>query len=186
MATVTIGKTGGFVSGETVTPTKLNQLGVPTVSIDNGEVTDAKLATTLNLASKTITYPTGSVVTASLADGAVTEVKVASGTFATVSAGLNARTGDYTLVLADNGKLVTVNSISNQTVSIPPNATVAFPIGAQVLISRLGTGLVTVSPVGAVIIRSVGSRTKISQQYGCAALLKIGTDEWLMAGDLSA
>jgi hypothetical protein len=186
MATVTLGKQGGFVSGETVTPTKLNQLGEPTVTLDNGEVTAAKLATTLNLTGKTITYPAGSVVTAALADGAVTEVKVATGTFATVSAGINAQTQDYTLVLGDNGKLITVNNVINRTVSIPPNASVAFPIGAQVLFARLGTGLVTIAPVGAVIIRSVGSRTKISQIYGAAALLKIGTDEWLLAGDLSA
>lgn len=46
MATVTIGKSGGFISGETVTPEKLNQLGVPTVSIDNLEVTNAKVANT--------------------------------------------------------------------------------------------------------------------------------------------
>lgn len=42
MATVTAGKT--FISGETVTPEKLNSLGLPTVALDNLEVTNAKVA----------------------------------------------------------------------------------------------------------------------------------------------
>jgi microcystin-dependent protein len=75
MATVTAGY--NWTSGETVTPAKLNSTGAPTVVVADNEittakildanVTDAKLAATLNLSSKTVTLP----ATISLPAGAV-------------------------------------------------------------------------------------------------------------------
>lgn len=69
MATTTAGKV--FVSGEIVTPAKLNALGMPTVSLDanevttmkiaDGSVTDGKLAAVLDLSGKTVTLPDASV-----------------------------------------------------------------------------------------------------------------------------
>jgi hypothetical protein len=65
MATVTASY--NWVSGETVTPAKLNSAAAPTVVVADNEVTtakildanvtDAKLAATLNLSSKTVTLP---------------------------------------------------------------------------------------------------------------------------------
>jgi microcystin-dependent protein len=75
MANVSAGY--NWVSGETVTPTKLNSAAAPTVVVADNEVTtakildanvtDAKLAATLNLSSKTVTLP----ATISLPAGAV-------------------------------------------------------------------------------------------------------------------
>jgi hypothetical protein len=64
MATVTAGY--NWVSGEMVTPAKLNSAAAPTVVVADGEVTDAKLAATLNLSSKTVTLPDDSVTNAKL------------------------------------------------------------------------------------------------------------------------
>jgi hypothetical protein len=64
MATVTAGY--NWVSGETVTPAKLNSAAAPTVAVADGEVTDAKLAATLDLSSKTVTLPDDSVTNAKL------------------------------------------------------------------------------------------------------------------------
>jgi hypothetical protein len=64
MATVTPGIV--WVSGETVTPAKLNSAATPTVVVADGEVTDAKLAATLDLSSKTVTLPDDSVTNAKL------------------------------------------------------------------------------------------------------------------------
>ena len=64
MATVTPGIV--WVSGETVTPAKLNSAAAPTVAVADGEVTDAKLAATLDLSSKTVTLPDDSVTNAKL------------------------------------------------------------------------------------------------------------------------
>jgi len=64
MATVTAGY--NWVSGETVTPAKLNSAAAPTVVVADGEVTDAKLAATLDLSTKTVTLPDDSVTNAKL------------------------------------------------------------------------------------------------------------------------
>jgi hypothetical protein len=74
MATVTAGY--NWVSGETVTPAKLNSAAAPTVAVADGEVTDAKLAATLDLSSKTVTLPDSNIVAAKIADAAVTTAKI--------------------------------------------------------------------------------------------------------------
>jgi hypothetical protein len=98
---------------------------------------------------------------------------------------LNAQTGtSYTLVLADNAKVVTLNNGSAITLTVPTNASVAFPIGCQVNIVQLGAGQVTVS--SSATLRSQGSKTKLNGQYAAATLLKIASDEWVLIGNTAA
>jgi microcystin-dependent protein len=73
MATVTAGYQ--WTSGETVTPTKLNSAAAPTVSVDDGEITNAKLASGIDASKIT----TGTLPIARVADGAITSSKLASG-----------------------------------------------------------------------------------------------------------
>lgn len=73
MATVTAGYT--WTSGETVTPTKLNSAATPTVVVDDGEITNAKLASGIDASKIT----TGTLPIARIADGAVTAAKLSSG-----------------------------------------------------------------------------------------------------------
>ena len=47
-------------------------------------------------------------------------------------------TADYTLVLADAGKTILHNSGSTHTVTIPANASVAYPIGTTTIIDNAG------------------------------------------------
>jgi hypothetical protein len=80
MATVTPGIV--WVSGETVTPAKLNSAASPTVVVADDEITTAKildanvtaakLAATLDLSSKTVTLPDASVAQAKLASNVTT------------------------------------------------------------------------------------------------------------------
>lgn len=98
---------------------------------------------------------------------------------------LNAQTGTtYTLVLADNAKVVTLSNASAITVTVPTNASVAFPIGVQVNLVQLGAGQVTVT--SSATIRSQGSKLKLNGQYAGATLLKIATDEWVLIGNTAA
>ncbi len=99
---------------------------------------------------------------------------------------LNAQTGTtYTLVLLDDSKVVTLSNASAITLTIPTNASVAFPIGSQVNIVQLGAGQVTVGGAS-VTIRSQGSKLKLNGQYAAASLLKIATDEWVLIGNTAA
>jgi hypothetical protein len=98
----------------------------------------------------------------------------------------NAQTGTtYTLALTDVAKVVSLTNGSAITLTIPTNATTAFPTGTQILLYQGGAGQVTVGGAG-VTIRSQGSKLKINGQYGVAGLLKIATDEWVLFGNLAA
>ena len=100
---------------------------------------------------------------------------------------LNAQTGTtYTTVLADDGKLITLDNASAITLTIPPNGTVAYGIGTQLNLMQLGAGQVTITPGAGVTIRSAGSKLKTQSQYAVATVLKIASDTWVAVGNLAA
>ena len=97
----------------------------------------------------------------------------------------NAQTGTtYTLVLTDVAKVVSLTNASAITLTVPTNASVAFPVGTQILLYQGGAGQVTVS--SSATIRAQGSKTKIIGQYGVAGLLKVATDEWVFFGNTAS
>lgn len=109
----------------------------------------------------------------------------ASSTYQTSALSTNAQTGtSYTLVLADAGKLVELNNAAAITLTIPTNASVAFPVGTQVNILQTGAGQVTVSGAGVTINGTPG--LKLRTQWASATLVKRATDTWVVMGDLSA
>ena len=97
---------------------------------------------------------------------------------------INAQTGTtYTLVLSDAGKMVTLTNASAITLTIPTNASVAFPIGTQILLYAGGAGQVTLSSTAT--MRSADNAYKLSKQYSVCSIVKIATDEWVLGGDLT-
>jgi len=97
----------------------------------------------------------------------------------------NAQTGtSYTLVLTDVAKVISLTNAAAITLTVPTNASVAFPVGTQILLYQGGAGQVTIS--SSATIRSQGTKLKINGQYGVAGLLKIATDEWVAFGNLAA
>ena len=97
----------------------------------------------------------------------------------------NAQTGTtYTLVLTDVAKVVSLTNAAAITLTVPTNASVAFPVGTQILLYQGGAGQVTVS--SSATIRSQGSKLKLNGQYSVAGLLKVATDEWVIFGNLTA
>jgi hypothetical protein len=98
----------------------------------------------------------------------------------------NRQTASYTLVLGDASKLVEMNVAGANNLTVPPNSSVAFPVGTQILISQYGAGQTTVVAGSGVTIRSKSGNLKLSAQYVGATLIKIATNEWYLIGDLSA
>jgi hypothetical protein len=99
---------------------------------------------------------------------------------------LDRKTADYTLVLADAGKVIEINSGSSENVTIPPNSGVAFPLGTQIVIVRLGAGAVVIVEGTGVTTRSDGDKAKIKSQYSSCVLIKHETDEWYILGNLDS
>lgn len=98
--------------------------------------------------------------------------------------GINTQTASYTLVLTDQNKLVTINSASATTLTIPPNSSVAFPIGAQVLLSQFGTANVTITAGAGVTLLSADGSYITRVQYSTAPMVQVSTNTWLLGGDL--
>lgn len=89
-----------------------------------------------------------------------------------------AKTADYTLALADAGKIVSMNKSGTATLTVPTNASVAFPIGSIVGVYNQSSDAVTVAGDSGVTVRNDGT----VDQYGEVSLRKRATDEWVMVG----
>jgi hypothetical protein len=98
----------------------------------------------------------------------------------------NTQTASYTLVLSDAGKLVEMNVSSANNLTVPPNSSVAFPTGTQILVVQLGTGTTTIVAGSGVSLRSKDSNLVINGRYVGVTLVKRNTDDWWVLGDLTS
>ena len=106
---------------------------------------------------------------------------------ATAMIAINAQTGaSYTTVLTDDGKLITVSYASANTLTIPPNSSVAYGIGTQINIAQLGAGQTTITAGAGVTLNSAGTKLKLAAQYAVATCVKTDTNTWFVVGNLSA
>ncbi len=111
------------------------------------------------------------------------------GTWATPAGGgssavaVNAQTASYTLVLSDQDKAIEVTSSSDLTVTVPPNASVALPVGSVIEVGRFGTGQVSLVAGAGVTIQTSTSLV-LRAQYSTAVLRKRATNTWILSGDL--
>jgi len=98
----------------------------------------------------------------------------------------NAQTGtSYTLVLTDVAKLISLTNAAAITLTVPPDSSVAFPVGTQILLYQGGAGQVTITAGAGVTIRSQGSKYGLTAQYAVAGVIKVATDEWVAIGNLT-
>jgi hypothetical protein len=98
----------------------------------------------------------------------------------------NRQTASYTLALTDQNDIVEMNVASANNLTVPLNATVAFPIGTEIAITQYGAGKTTIVATGGVTLRSAGGLLSIGAQYAMVTLLKVGTNEWYVVGNLIA
>lgn len=149
--TVTSITAGTGLSGGTITSTG-------TIAIDS---TVATLTGTQTLTNKTLTSPT---------------INTAKTTI-----GFNAQTGTtYSLVLADQDKLVTLSNASAVTVTVPNGI---FSAGQSINLQQLGAGQVTVASDGTTVITGTG--TALRAQYSAATLICTSANNFTLIGDLA-
>jgi len=89
--------------------------------------------------------------------------------------------GTRALLLTDRNK--NLENDGDCTITIPTNASVEFPIGTQIFFTKKAETLDFVAS-GGVTINSVDSLLEMGRINCGASLLKIGTDEWNLIGEL--
>lgn len=90
---------------------------------------------------------------------------------------------DYTIGLTDAGTVLEMNSALAVNVTIPTDATVAFPVGSVLEVFQLGVGTVTIAPAGGVTARTASSLVARGQ-YSTIGLRKRAANDWVVTGDL--
>ena len=100
---------------------------------------------------------------------------------------INTQSGTaYTLALTDQGGLVERSNGSAQTLTIPTNASVAFPIGTVIMVTQYGAGALTINNAGVTVRLDATWTQVLGGQYAMATLIKRDTNEWYLSGDLTA
>lgn len=99
----------------------------------------------------------------------------------------NAQTGTaYTLALIDMYRLVEMNNASANTLTIPLNATVAFPVGTVIDVLQTGAGKTTVAGAVGTTVNSTAALLSVAAQWSTVRLRKRATDTWVVTGSLIA
>jgi hypothetical protein len=121
-------------------------------------------------------FSTGDILTASAANGLVAFT-------------LNDQTGtSYTPVLTDQYQvLITRSNASASTLTIPTNASVAFPVGTVITVLNKGAGAVTISGAGSVTVLSAGAvaASPVLNQYKSCALMQVAANIWYVVGAIA-
>lgn len=121
---------------------------------------------------------TGDVLTAAMFNGLVSYT-------------LNSQSGaTYTLASTDQYQvLVITTNASTKTVSIPTDATYAFPNGTAITILNTGAGLLTINAVtpATTTVTSAGgtSASPTVSQYKAAVAIKTATNAWTVVGSVA-
>ena len=116
-------------------------------------------------------------------------VSLLTNTSVTPTLTINAQTASYTAVLADgNNTIVNLANASANTFTIPPNSSVAFPVGTVLNFAQTGAGQTTITQGSGVTITSVGavaSAPKTRVQYSACSAVQTSANNWLVFGDIA-
>ena len=106
-------------------------------------------------------------------------------TDATYPATINAQVGvTYTAVLTDADKIITLTNGAAIAMTIPANASVAYPIGTKLNFQQLGAGAVTVGITTDTLLINSGATLVMNGQNSIATALKITATSWVLFGQL--
>lgn len=154
-------------------------LGTGQTSILHADVTDERVLWAASQA------PTGAANQISVSGGG--EISIHDRAYGVVG-GINTQTGgSYTLVLADAGRIVERNSGSPNTVTVPPESSVAWgslPRPAKIDIVQIGAGTTTIQAGSGVTIHSINGLSAIAGRYGGATLYRRAENVWVLLGAL--
>jgi len=91
----------------------------------------------------------------------------------------------HTLELDDRARQMRSTNVSDTTITVPPQSSVAWPANARVPMLRLPAGRLTIAPgAGVTIATKTGFETSTLGPVGAVMLERVGEDQWVLYGDL--
>lgn len=97
----------------------------------------------------------------------------------------NAQTASYTLVAGDAQKIIEMNVSTANTLTIPLDSSVNFPVGTSIVVVQTGTGQTTIAGASGVTVNSFLGLKIIGRWAGCT-LVKRAANTWVAVGGLVA
>ena len=175
------GSTSGTTTLQATAVAGTNTLTLPAVSNDTlvgRATTDTLTNKTIDTATNTITGAVTLTGTQTLTNKTLTTPKI--------TIDFNTNTGTtYTLVIADQDKLVTLNNASPITLTVPPSV---FSAGQLINIQQIGAGQVTLAAGVGVTISSTGATSaapKLRAQFSAATVICTASNTFTVVGDIS-
>lgn len=162
----------GVLVGEGTTPISALAVGTNGQVLVGSTGADPVFAT-LTSSDGSVTFTTGAGTLSLQATGSVLPVVTNNGT-------------TYTLALTDANKFQVWTAGTTATITVPTNASVAFPVSTEIDFFQQGAGQVVFAAAGGVTIQSANSNLKMAVQFGGATLKKVATDTWALVGNLTA
>jgi len=91
----------------------------------------------------------------------------------------------YTAVLGAAGTHIRFTNGTGVAFTVPPNSSVAFPVGTRIRGTQAGAGIVTLTPGAGVTLNSRDGVLTSAGQYAVFEVEKVATNEWDVLGDVA-
>lgn len=92
---------------------------------------------------------------------------------------------DLASIAAGDQLTIRMNAAGPLDLEIPTNAVQAFAVGTIIGWEQMGAGQLTIVPDVGVTLRAPNSANKSFAQYSKGYIEKIGTNEWILSGDIT-
>ena len=99
---------------------------------------------------------------------------------------INQKTASYVLVLSDSLAMIEMSVATANTITVPLESGVNFPIGTQIVILQSGVGQTTIVAETAGVTINATPGLKLRTRWASATLIKRAADTWVATGDLVA
>ena len=177
-----VGPTGPTGPGDALIANPLSQFAATTSAQLAGVISDETGFSVGALAVFSISPALTGAPTAPTATAGTSTTQLATTAFVTTQT-VNVQSGTtYSLLAADLTKMVTLSNASAITVTV--GTSLGLSPGQTIDLLQLGAGQVTVSAGGATLVGTPG--LKFRAQYSAATLYCIGTNSFVLIGDLAA
>lgn len=178
-AQVVVHNSSGVPTATTITgDVTISSSGVTAIS--SGVVVNADVSSSAAIAYSKLNLAS-SITNSDISDtAAISLTKVADVAISTKT------TTPYVIALGDKNSLIEMNLAGANVVNVPTNASTPFPIGTVINIVQYGAGKtqIVASTPGTTSVRATPGNY-LRDRYATASLIKRGTDEWYLIGDLS-